>query len=841
MLIDRTINEELIGLASISSDGTESSICIFDDRGGLLAAWPREVRAYITIYHTMQAEIVQSGRTWIVEDATSEAAFHDNPLVAGPPFIRGLASVPMRSRAGDCLGTVRAIYGPPCPGVGPDRIRRLETLARLAADRLELRDEVARKDAALLDARRHANDLDLMQFSVSAAAMAIFWIRSDASIRYANDAAQKIYGYSAEEFSRISLFDMDSEVTIQKWPDIWQQIRQNGASQFETINKRKDGSEFYVEVCYHFFEQNGNQYCCSFIRDVTKKVTAEAALKASEERYRRISDISFDAILETLNGKVTAVIGSVHDIYGAEADELIGRHLLTLVAPECHDAVANRIESGVEGVFETLHIGKDGRRIPVEIAARSFMQDDQVGRTVALRDISQRKAIEQALVEAKNTAETANKAKSEFLATMSHEIRTPLNGVLGVAELLADADLDDAQRKLVGIIKDSGTELLVILNDVIDIAKIEAGGLELDHWAFDLTEFANAAVALWSPQIRSRGLTFEFSIDGIMSPIVVSDATRIRQILFNLLSNARKFTDTGKIGLTITQADRTDGRIDTRFTVSDTGIGIPQDRQSQIFEKFTQADSSITRLYGGTGLGLTISRSLAEALGGGIEFHSEPGKGSSFWFTVPCIPADQADLLPSAAEPDQASAPTVHRPLRILVADDNAINRTIIKAMLLKAGHRIDTVANGLEAIEANKQTRYDVVLMDIQMPVMDGVTATRQIRALDQPAASVPIIAVTANAMLGDRERYLEAGINDYLAKPVTSEALARTIGRATGIRTEAEAATLSGHRGEPARVGGYAAALEKLLGSIDAMLEDPAAVPAAAARASEDSDKKR
>ena len=828
MLIDRLELEELIGLASLSGDVGDSSICAFDDRDRVLAAWPRDVGLFLPIFAAMPNDVGRSGHKWIVEDAATEAQFRDNPLVTGQPFLRTLLSIPMKSRTGRFLGTIRAVYGRSTPDFDPGLTRRLETLARLVVARFELSDELARKDAALMVARRNETDLELMQFSVAAAALAIFWIRSDASIRYANDAAQRMYGYSAEEFSNISLFDMDSDITAEKWPEIWNKLRKNRLSHFEKINHRKGQADFNVEVYCYFIEQNGNEYFCAFIRDITNKVEAEAALKASEERHRRISDISFDAILETVEGKITAVIGSVHNIHGIDADELVGQNLISLVAPECHDAIVERIESGMGGVFETLHVGKDGQRIPVEIAARSFMQGDQLGRTVAIRDISERKAIEQALVEAKNSAEAANMAKSEFLATMSHEIRTPLNGVLGVAELLLDTDLDDGQRANLGIIRDSGNGLLMILNDVIDIAKIEAGGLELDYWAFDLSELANVAVALWSPQIKSKGLIFEFIVDGLTNPIVVSDATRIRQILFNLLSNARKFTDKGKIGLKITQTDRPDGRIDTCFTVTDTGIGIPSDRHSRMFEKFTQADSSITRHYGGTGLGLAISRSLAEALGGGIEFHSEPGEGSSFWFSVPCIPADAADVMPSATEADQTSAQTPQQPLLILVADDNAVNRTIINAMLVKAGHSVDMVADGQEALEAIKQTRYDLVLMDIQMPVMDGLTATRHVRALDQPAASVPIIAVTANAMLGDRERYLAAGINDYVAKPISAVALARTIGRATGIETKPLVSKLPEHRTAPDTAEGNSSGLAELLGSIDASIGDTTAVAA-------------
>ncbi|MDG5496519.1 ATP-binding protein [Niveispirillum sp. BGYR6] len=457
-----------------------------------------------------------------------------------------------------------------------------------------------------------------------------------------------------------------------------------------------------------------------------------------------------------------------------------------LLEPEDHDLLSALVQEAIDGAdnFETrMRIRRpDGTQR--HLVVRGIVVRNEAGEAQslfgAMSDVTERTRQEEALRQARREAEEAAKAKADFLATVSHELRTPLNAVIGFADLLLTANPPEAERRhYIRLQAEAGRTLLAVINDVLDFSKIDAGRLELEEMASETVGLLQTCVDLVRPMAEEKGLRVILDIAPDLPPWLMLDPTRVRQIVLNLLNNAVKFTQAGHVGLRA-RVEMVEGKPFLRLAVEDTGIGIPPARQGKLFEPFHQADASTARRYGGTGLGLAICKRLVSLMEGRIGVSSDAGRGSTFWVEVPLRPTEAPNHAPALPTPGATGAGAVPaRPLRILVAEDLPVNQLLIRAILERAGHQVEMVADGAAAVEAVQHHNVDLVLMDVQMPGMDGLEATRAIRALPSMAGRIPIVALTANALPAEVERCRRAGMNDHLAKPIEAEHLVAALVR--------------------------------------------------------------
>jgi PAS domain S-box-containing protein len=573
-----------------------------------------------------------------------------------------------------------------------------------------------------------------------------------------------------------------------------------GFRTLELQGRRKDGSIIWAEVTATAICSNDGRFVelAGVTRDITERKRAEDALRESEERLRLALEANGEGLWDR-----DLVTGEV--VYNAQSLNLLGytpeeASESPALWEEClHPDDAAGVVQGYKDCIEG--------RVPAYLVEHRVITKSgelrwhrSVGKVVAwdadgkprrmlgtMLDITERKQMEESLRAAKQLADAANVAKSEFLANMSHEIRTPMNGVIGMTGLLLDTELNELQLRYAETIKTSGESLLALINDILDFSKIEAGKLDLEIVDFDLRELLESFAAPLSMRARAKEIEFDCAVEPNVPSKVRGAPCRLRQVLTNLAGNAVKFTERGRVSVRASLFSETAAASVIRFTVRDTGIGIPPEHQEALFEKFTQADTSTTRRYGGTGLGLAISKKLTELMGGEIGVDSAVGAGAEFWFTVPLGKTEsQNSVSPGAGQPAGSASPSrgflpaVHRQgARILVAEDNVVNQEVALGILHKLGMRAEAVGDGAEAVEVLKAVPYDLVLMDVQMPEMDGLEATRIIRDPQSPVLNhqIPIIAMTAHAMLGDREHCMRIGMNDYISKPVSPHALAESL----------------------------------------------------------------
>jgi two-component system, sensor histidine kinase len=496
---------------------------------------------------------------------------------------------------------------------------------------------------------------------------------------------------------------------------------------------------------------------------------AEIASQAEKSVLRFIVSAAFPLAVTDRDGLILVANRKVCELFGQTSDSLRGRKLHSLLGidPDHDFSVASELDkfqyTAPDGEIRTLYADI----APARVAENSYL-------IASFRDETERERHLSEVEAARALADEANLAKSSFLAMMSHELRTPLNAMLGSADLLGRTNLDARQTELLSMFREAGGLMLALVGDVLDFAKIEAGQLELNPQPMLLGALANDITGMWAGEAERRGLSLDVDVSGLGGVAVSADVMRLRQIVFNLVSNGLKFTAKG--GVKVTFASSTvSARETVTICVADTGIGIPADRLDRIFDAFVQADVSITRQFGGTGLGLPISRSLARQMGGDLTVTSNGGAGSTFTVT---LELDHAEMIKTDAV--TVTDDSIEQHIRVLAVEDNELNRRILGAILELCDTEVAWAENGVEAVAQATQNRFEVILMDVQMPVMDGITATRTIRAGGGPNSNTPIIALTANVSLKDQANYVDSGMNLFVAKPIQPSHLLHVMSQA-------------------------------------------------------------
>jgi PAS domain S-box-containing protein len=528
-------------------------------------------------------------------------------------------------------------------------------------------------------------------------------------------------------------------------------------------------------------------------RDITERVQAEQALRDSEERFRALHDASFGGIVIHDHGIILDCNQGLAELTGFSIAELVGMDGLGLIAPKWRELVMRNIQSGFDKSYDVEGLRHDGSRYQLSIRGKNIPYKGKTVRVTEFRDITERKLGEAelekyrhhleemveertaALSIAKELAEAASRAKSTFLANMSHELRTPMNAIMGMTDLALRHASDSKQINYLQKVSQASQHLLAVINDILDISKIEAERLTLERTPFRLGCILENLSSLLAHKAAEKHLHLRIDLPSELAGLPVEgDPLRLGQILLNLTGNAIKFTAEGSVTVRLRIAESTESDILLRCEVVDTGIGISADDQKRLFTAFEQADSSMTRQYGGTGLGLAISKRLAQLMGGGIGAQSQPGAGSTFWFTARLA---KSDHIPEATVNQETSATEIrlrsqHSGARILLAEDEPVNQDVSRELLEEVGLRVDLANDGAEAVEMAKVTDYDLILMDMQMPKLNGLDATRIIRQIPG-RQETPILAMTANALDDDRRQCLAAGMNEHIGKPVEPELL--------------------------------------------------------------------
>ena len=619
-------------------------------------------------------------------------------------------------------------------------------------------------------------------------------------ITFANEQMTVLSGYSNGELIGSRAYELLAESEEAK-----EAVRR--------IGKRKEGeSEEYV---VEHTNKNGRQWMgrikaspytnikgeiigtMGIVSDITAQIEAEQKIVESEQKFRKVIDTSLDAVVAIdEKGYVTEWNQQAEVIFDYQREEAIGKLMSTLIIPtqyrKSHDEGMERFLATGEGPvlnsrIEITALDKSGREFPIELSISSIKIKGQYTFSAFMRDITDRKRAEEELIAAKQTAEQAHKAEQQFLANMSHEIRTPMNAVIGMTHLLYETEPSKVQEEYLDSLRFSADSLMGIISNILDLSKIEAGEMEFEKRTFNLVELLSALRQTFQFKVREKPVSVDVDIDPGIEHYLIGDSVRLNQILTNLLGNASKFTQRGTIGVRARIVARPASQCIIQFQVHDTGIGIDTDRIGMIFKNFKQAEIGITRKFGGTGLGLAIVKQLVELQGGTIEVESEKKKGSTFTVTMPF---DYSSLKMSELpleEDVEDDNDEIIKAIDILVVEDNPMNQKLVSKILDLWECHYEIAPSGIAALEITAQKQFDIILMDIHMPEMDGCEATIQIRnTIENPNQSCPIIALTAAALLDEKNRALESGMNDFLTKPFSPSQLKQIIVKWGGGKTD-------------------------------------------------------
>jgi PAS domain S-box-containing protein len=624
------------------------------------------------------------------------------------------------------------------------------------------------------------------------------------NITYVNNKFCEISGYSPEELLGKNHRLLKSNFHHKKiYDEMWQTICRGNVWHGEIKNKKKDGDFYWVNgTIVPFLNEKGKPYQYISIRtDITRQKELEKQLLDGQHFLKQVTDTMAQGLYALdEKGLCTFWNKEAEHILGWTEEELLHKDLHEIIhfqdengqpisKDNClsHQAIENKEVYSSDTEYFTH---KCGHILPISIIAVPLLEKDiAIGTVAVFNDITKRKADEKIVNQAIINAKQANQAKSDFLANMSHEIRTPMNGIIGMTELTLETDLTGEQKEFLEIVKDSSYALLAIVNDILDFSKIESGKLVLDHIEFNINELLKKTLAILTPKAEQKGVMLSMENQMALQSCfqLMGDPGRLRQIILNLVGNAIKFTLHGHIKVSVTLKEKNAQKCCLLFSIEDTGIGIPKDKQHSIFDAFSQADTSVTRRFGGTGLGLSISKQFIELMEGVIWLKSEPNVGTTFfftcWFDYKMTDTEQLqpqtnNLLEQKTFPmstDMSVAMCEGKlKLSILLAEDNLINQKLAKKLLEKQGYKVQIANNGLEAVTLFRQQSFDLILMDFQMPEMNGLEATEKIRALEQQTGGhIPIIAMTANAMKEDKDRAMRAGMDAYVPKPINVQEL--------------------------------------------------------------------